>query len=190
MFCLFVCYCLSHTRLSPMRSGIWCGAGECFGHSRLPGAQNSALYAVGAHCKLVERMDQKNEQHTPGRRTGRHRLGGADWQIVSPRGLVWDPSALSPSERWFISDDSSRTDPAPSTMPAILSSGSHVCPPAMRAGDSLVAQTKGPLLGLTRPAASPAEAPQMPPCTSWMLGRAWHRCPQDGTSGLRVAGSW
>lgn len=36
--------------------------GESFGRGRLPGAQKSVRYTVGAHCKRVERMDEKNEQ--------------------------------------------------------------------------------------------------------------------------------
>lgn len=67
------------------------------------------------------------------------------------------PPALSPSKKWFISDDSSRTDPTPSTVPAILTSASHV-PPAVGAGDSLMAQTKGPSLPCRLPSRGTPDA--------------------------------
>lgn len=68
-----------------------------------------------------------------------------------------------------------------------------MCPLPMTAGDSLLAQNKGLPLSPS-PALLPPH-PRHPRCrladaTCWMLGKAQHRCSQDGTSGSRFASNW
>lgn len=68
-----------------------------------------------------------------------------------------------------------------------------MCPLPERGSDSLLAQNKGPPLSPNHALLPPH--PRHPRCHAahkacWMPGKAWHRCPRDGTSGPRVASSW
>lgn len=74
-FAYLLIYYLSHTRLRPLRSGVFCGvggwAGVYFGHCYLSCAQSSAWYIVGAHGILVERMNNRSEHSWQGEWLGK-----------------------------------------------------------------------------------------------------------------------